>query len=108
MSEPHITLEVVVTDQRDAEQLAGHLRVDGPGSAQVAHTAELDGDLAQWIVLAESSLIALANLIPVLISLVDRRRIRSITVDGVHIENPSDQDVQMLLSRAGLRDDGHS
>lgn len=97
-----------MTDQDDAEQISGRLGADEPGSVQIAHTAELDGDLAQWIVLAESSLIALANLIPVLISLVNRRRIRSITVDGVHIENPSEQDVQTLLSRAGVRDDGHS
>jgi hypothetical protein len=104
MTDNQVEVTVVVAAREDAEELARLLEEISPGSAHVANTAELDGDLAQWILLAQSTITTLASLVPPLLALLDRRRVRSVTVGDVHIENPTREDVEALLQRAGLRD----
>jgi len=103
MGERLVELEVVVESSDDAQELGAALGVGEPATVHIAKTSGFDGDVAQWILLANSTIAALSSLVAPLVVLVDRRRVRSVTVDGVHIENPTPQDVETLLRRAGVR-----
>lgn len=65
-----------------------------------------DGDVASWLLVGNFVVSSLATLGPLLNKWLGDRRVKSIKVGDVTIENPHKEDVARILSELSTRGDG--
>jgi len=65
-----------------------------------------DGDLASWLLVGNFVVSSFATLGPVLMKYLGDRRVKSIKVGDVTIENPRQEDLARILSELGSRGNG--
>jgi hypothetical protein len=80
-----------------------HQSLPGDLAPEVAVSSRraLDGDLASWMMIATLGVSALKVTLNATIKMAELRRVRSIKVGDVEVENPSRADVEKLLSLVG-------
>ena len=102
------------------ETIALVLEIDGAADAglgeEIARTVGaatrtltkhgFDGDVASWLLVGNFVVSSLATIGPLLNKYLGDRRVKSIKVGDVTIENPRKEDVARILSELGARGDG--
>jgi hypothetical protein len=93
-------VEVLITtaDKNDADALCMALDPAAPEGVHVFERKNLGGDAATWLVLASLVIPQLPAVLTFVQGLVDRDRVRSITVGGIEIVNPTPEQVERLLA----------
>lgn len=92
------TIVIYCTDEVAARTI--HQSVPAKEAQDVAFSSRraLDGDIATWVMIATLGLSALKIILKTAIRFAELRRVRSIKVGDIEIQNPDRADVERLLA----------
>lgn len=88
---------VIGTDENGARSIDQLVQGAGGSAGIVTHPKHLGGDVADWIVAVTVFTQALPPLLLAIKELLDRNKIKEITIDGVKISDPTLDIVKQLL-----------
>jgi hypothetical protein len=93
------TFIIQCEDESSAGAISTGLADDAGISSNLLTRHNLDGNAATWIVVVSSAISALPKILEALAKVIEAAKVRSISVDGHEIRNPTPSDVRAIRKR---------
>jgi hypothetical protein len=107
MPEPSEDLAVEMDSEEAATSLSNEVRLLEGVTAEKVKSERLDGQAAEWIVVATTALTVLPKVLDSIAKLVAVMKVRSITVGRSTIKNPTAADIRALRDKPRPNTKGH-
>jgi hypothetical protein len=96
MAEPSEDLIIEFEDEPAATLIDAEIAASEGGFSRKIKSERLDGSAVQWVVVATTAITMLPKILDAVGRLLDRSKIRSITVGDTTIKNPTAADIRAL------------
>lgn len=107
MTETSVAIVLQLEGAADAD-LAREISQATGAETRALTTHGFDGDVMGWLLVGNFIVSSLATLAPILAKYLGDRRVKSIKVGDLVVENPQDEDVARILRAWGAGDHGHA
>jgi len=99
MSEPSEHVAIEMDSEEAVTSLCNEVRLLEGVTAQKVKSERLDGHAPEWIFVASTALTVLPKVLESIAKLVAATKVRSITVGGTTIKNPTAADIRALRDK---------